>query len=57
MGDHMETPRVRLGELLVRAGLISADHLEEALVAGFDTTKVSAAVLHLPPMKWPKRRW
>lgn len=27
----METPRVRLGELLVRAGLISADHLEEAL--------------------------
>jgi type IV pilus assembly protein PilB len=31
LGDHMETPRVRLGELLVRAGLISADHLEEAL--------------------------
>jgi type IV pilus assembly protein PilB len=27
----METPRVRLGELLVRSGLISADHLEEAL--------------------------
>src|SRR5450631_2220221 len=27
----METPRVRLGELLVRAGLISADQLEEAL--------------------------
>jgi type IV pilus assembly protein PilB len=27
----METARVRLGELLVRAGLISAEHLEEAL--------------------------
>ena len=28
----MEAPRVRLGELLVRAGLISAEQLEEALV-------------------------
>lgn len=28
----METPRVRLGELLVRAGLISATQLDEALV-------------------------